>query len=69
MGTASDLKEVLADIIPLIRFPVMKLTEFATNVVETGLLSPETLVPIFTYFGYPEAEKLEFFLFGFTSHH
>ena len=54
---AEDLNQALANIIHLIRFPLMTLTQFATRVVKTGLLPQDTLVEIFTYFGSPEAEK------------
>ena len=57
MGAANGLNEALVGIIPLIRFPVMTLTEFTTAVVPTGLLPQDVLLNIFTYFGYPEAEK------------
>ena len=57
LGTANGLNEALVGIIPLIRFPVMTLVEFTTVVVPTGLLQQDVLLNIFTYFGYPEAER------------
>ena len=57
MKLAGDLQEALAGVISLIRFPVMTLTEFTTDVVKTGLLAQGTLVEIFTYFGSPEKDK------------
>ena len=58
MRRAGTPEEALADIIPLIRFPVMTLNEFTTVVVPTGLLKQDVVVEIFTYFGSDKAAQL-----------
>ena len=51
LGEARSVKGALSDIIPLIRFPTMKLNEFTSTVVPMDLLEQEEVIQIFSYFG------------------
>jgi len=50
-------KEVLADIIPLVRFPAMNMEDVATFVSPSQILSPGQLLEIFTFLGQPDGKK------------
>jgi len=50
-------RDVLADIIPLVRFPAMNMEDVATFVSPSNILSPGQLLEIFTYLGQPENKK------------
>jgi len=45
----AELKEMLSDILPLIRFPIMELDQLAANVAPMGLLPEQHLLDLFTY--------------------
>jgi len=45
------LSEVMADVMPLIRFPAMSTQDIATRVSGTGLLSNQQILDLFTYLG------------------
>ena len=51
MGTFAALEEALADVLPLVRFPIMTLNEFTTVVLPAGLLKQDDLMQMYTYFG------------------
>jgi hypothetical protein len=46
-----NLKKVLTNILPSIRFPVMSTEELAVTVTPTGVLNPEQTLLLFTYLG------------------
>jgi len=59
---ASTYKELLKDIIPHIRFPIMTTEQVAAKVSTSGVLDSQTLLELFTYLarkGKDEDEKLE----------
>jgi len=47
--TPDELKELLKDLIPHIRFPTMDITELASTVADSGLLTEEQLLSLFQY--------------------
>jgi len=51
------LASVLSNVIPLIRFPLMSLQEFATHVAGSGLLSPQQSLQVFSYLGLPQDKR------------
>jgi len=57
-GPASeDLKKVMADILPHIRFPTMTATEMALQVTPLKLLSPEQELILYTHIGKVSGKK------------
>jgi len=50
-------KEILTDVIPLIRFPAMNMEDVATFVSPSQMLSPGQLLEIFTFLGQPDGKK------------
>jgi hypothetical protein len=52
--TGSDLRGVLDPVIPLIRFPTMTTTDFATFVVPLNVLDETEICNVFMYFTCPE---------------
>jgi len=48
---ANNLKKVLVEILPHVRFPVMSTEEVAVTVAPTGVLSSEQTLLLFTYLG------------------
>jgi len=47
----ADQKSVLKDVLPHIRFPVMGMSDVATKVTISGLLSSEQILALYTYIG------------------
>lgn len=45
-----DLRKQLANVLPLIRFPLMKGEDFVLHVVGTKILNPEEEMELFRYF-------------------
>jgi len=52
-----DLKKVLADILPHIRFPLMTTTDLATVVTQSGLLDSDQILDLFTFLGLKSTDK------------
>jgi len=50
-ATGDNLKKVMANILPQIRFPVMTTEELAVTVTQTGVLTSEQTLLLFTYLG------------------
>jgi len=48
---SDDLKKVLADILPHVRFPAMSTTDVAVKVTNSGLLESDQILDLFTYLG------------------
>jgi len=48
---AEDLKKVLADVLPHVRFPAMTTTDVAVKVTNSGLLESDQILDLFTYLG------------------
>jgi len=55
--SAENKKQVLKDILPLIRFPIMGMEEIATYVSPSQMLDSKQLLEIFTYLGQPDKTK------------
>jgi len=55
--TSNNLRQVLKDVIPNIRFPQMDCAEFSLRVAKKGILTNDELVPIFMYFNIPEPQR------------
>ena len=55
------LNGALADVIPLIRFPLMSQNVFASVVVPTGILCQDDLIQVLLYFASEEQEQLRTF--------
>jgi len=47
--SGDDLRAVLADLLPMIRFPAMELEDIASNVAPSGILSQDQLLDLFKY--------------------
>lgn len=47
--TFENKRKVLSDVIPLIRFPLISSVDVAEEVVDSGVLSAEELVQLFSY--------------------
>jgi hypothetical protein len=47
--TTETKRDILTDIIPLVRFPVMAMEDVATFVSPSQMLSPNQLLEVFTY--------------------
>jgi hypothetical protein len=54
---SDNLKELLSDVLPFIRFPLMSMDSFAANVPGSGLLAKEHLLALFTYFSENEKKQ------------
>lgn len=52
---AKDTKEYLKDVIPLIRFPIMKSKDIASKVIPAAVLEMQQTLELFTYLGSKEA--------------
>jgi len=50
-------KEILKDVIPLIRFPTMNMEDVATFVSPSQMLTPGQLLEVFTFLGQPDNKK------------
>jgi hypothetical protein len=55
--TDETLKDVLAPIIQLIRFPLFTVQEFATHVQTAGILSSEQMLSLYTYIACKESKS------------
>jgi len=56
---ADSLNTVLKGILEFIRFPTMTTEDVALKVSNTKVLSPETVLQLFTYLGQPEEERVK----------
>jgi hypothetical protein len=52
-----DEKKIIADLLPLIRFPTMEVATLASAVATSGLLPEQQLVQLFSYCSVPEEVK------------
>jgi hypothetical protein len=50
-------REVLGDLLYLVRFPLIEMTELCTKVQPSGVLAQDELLALFTYAGAPEEAK------------
>jgi len=53
----ADLKEVISDLLPLVRFPLMEINDIATDVTPANLFDQKTVVDMFAYLSSPEDNK------------
>ena len=53
----TELKTVLANLLPLVRLPCMALSEFASDVVPSNLFSAEETIAVFSYFASDEDKR------------
>jgi len=51
------LASVLSSILPLIRFPLMSIAEFATAITPTALLTPKQSLEVYSYLSLPEDKR------------
>jgi hypothetical protein len=49
--SADDMKKILTDVLPLVRFPAMTTTDVAVKVTNSGLLDSDQILDLFTYLG------------------
>lgn len=57
--TIDNKKYILSDILPLIRFPVMKLEDIAKTINPSKILPKEQVLQLFTYLGTEEKKRSE----------
>jgi hypothetical protein len=62
-----DLQKVLEDVLPLIRFPCMEVSEIAGVVSTTGLLSQDHLLQLFQYVSISDEKERERFTIAFPT--
>jgi hypothetical protein len=64
---AEDLQKILEDVLPLIRFPCMEVSEIAGVVSTTGLLSQDHLLQLFQYVSISDEKERERFTIAFPT--
>jgi len=55
--TAENKKEIMGDLLQLIRFPLMEMQDVVTKLQPAGYLSSQELLTLFTYFGASKENK------------
>jgi len=50
-ASSETLAKILVDILPLVRFPAMSMTEVAAKVTQSGLIPSDLILSLFTYLG------------------
>jgi hypothetical protein len=55
--SVDNLKKVLADVMPHIRFPTMQMQDIAVKVTASGLLEQDQILELFTYLGMKNNDK------------
>jgi len=63
----TDLKAVLGDVLSLIRFPLLTISEIASQVAPSGLLDQEDLVSLFSYCSIKDTEARKLFKLKFNA--
>jgi hypothetical protein len=64
---SETLKSILADFVPLIRFPTMDVSEIAGHVATSGLLEQSQLLDLFKYVSITDAKEREKMEIGFNT--
>jgi hypothetical protein len=57
--SGDDLRAVMADVLPLIRFPTMELEDIAAHVATSGILSQDQLLELFKYVSITDVKERE----------